>query len=149
MGSGWLTTFSQHLSINILITESIHQLSRHQFSVTRGINANPGKHLVSDNFDMFIVYVHSLGTIHLLHLVHQILLHCISTQNMEYILQVDWAISKLLPGTHQVSILNTNTGSRRNRILTLLHLFIPDRQLLLFNNYLTSDTSQNRLRFIR
>ena len=95
---------------------------------------------MSDNFNVLIVYVHALGAVYPLYLFHQVLLDCLPAQNVQYILGIDRAIGKLLPRLYLVSSLNTNMGGGWDNILSLLFLFIIDKQLTIFNTYLTIGT---------
>ena len=88
MGSSGFTSFSQYLSIGIFIDEPVQKLIRHQVGVPRGINADLGQHLVDDNLNMFVVYVHALRAVYLLHLVNQVLLGGFLAQNTQYIVGI-------------------------------------------------------------
>ena len=88
MGRGRLTAFRQHLGVNVLVKEPVHQFIRHQLGVTGGINADLGQHLMDDSFNMLVVYGYALGAVDLLHLVDQVLLDGLPAQNAQYVLRV-------------------------------------------------------------
>ena len=126
MSCGRLSTFGQDLGIGVLISEFVYQFIGYEIGVTRRIDSYLCQHLMTDNLDVFIVNGHTLRTVYLLYFVNQVLLYCLLAQNMQNILWVCRAVSKLLPCLYPVSGLNTNMGSRGNNILPLLFLLIYD-----------------------
>ncbi len=127
MGGSRLTALRQYLGVNIFIAEDVYQLPGHEVSITRKVNANLGQHAADDNFNMLIVYIHSLGAIYLLHLIHHVLLGRFLTQNTQDILWINRAIGKLLSRLYIIPALHPNMGASRSHILLLLLLQIANK----------------------
>ncbi len=149
MSRSRFASFGQYLGISVFIGKFINKLVRHQVGITGGINAYLCQHLVNDNLNMFVVYIHALGAVHLLYLVNQVLLDSFFTQYAQYVVRVNGTVGQLLTGFHLVTGLDPDTGTRREDILPLFFLGIAYSQLLLLYSDLAGKASQYRLGFRR
>src|SRR5262249_57267833 len=73
----WLSTgrpsvFSYDPFVFFFEPELVHLLLEQEIGVTHFFDPNPAHHLANDDFDVFVVNVHTLESIDLLDFIHQI-----------------------------------------------------------------------------
>ncbi len=126
LSGGGLATLGQYLGVHFLEAEAIHQLARQQGTIAGRVHLHAAEHLANDDLDMLIVDIHTLRTVNLLYLFHQVELHGFRSLDAQDVLRVDRSVGELLAGVDVLAGLHPDAGSGRHYVFPLLSLLIDD-----------------------
>ena len=60
MGGSRFASFGKHFGVGVLICKPVDKLIRHEVGISGGVDTYLGKHLVSNNLNVFVVDIHAL-----------------------------------------------------------------------------------------
>ena len=98
----------------------IDNLVLEEAGVARIINLNLVHHLANDNLEVLVVDLHTLHTIYVLNLVHDILLNLRRTEDTQNVARGDRAVRQCHTSLHVVVLLNQDLTRQGYQILTYL-----------------------------
>ncbi len=126
LSGGGLATLGQHLSVHFLEPEAIHQLARQEVTIAGRVHLHAAEHLANDYLYMLVVDIHTLRTVNLLYLFHQVELHRFRPLHAQDVLRVDCSVGELLASVNILAGLHPDAGSGWHYVFPLLSLLIDD-----------------------
>ena len=100
-----------------LVRQPLDQVTGQQVGVARLDHGHPLEHLPDDDLDVLVVDRRTLGAVHRLHLVHQVLLHPTHPEHPQHVLRIRRAGRQLLTDPDPVAVLDQQPRPAADREL--------------------------------
>src|SRR6266436_4434155 len=94
-------------------------LSNQKIGIPRLLHDNPLEHLFHDHFNVLVINLHTLETIHFLNLIHEISLQLFFPQDIQNIMRIGSTIHEWFTSAYAVTFVDIHILTPRDQILTL------------------------------
>src|SRR5450830_1908452 len=104
---------------------------------------NTAQHLTHDYFDVLVIDLHALQTVHVLDFVNDVTCQCFDTQQTQDVLRIGWAVHDHLALVHDLAVMHQHLFVLGDQELMLVAVHVRDFQTLLAFGFFTE---RNRTR---
>src|SRR5205823_5581341 len=125
-----IAALGQHLGVGLLVLPLRDDLAGQQVGVAGGVDANLPHHLPDDHLDVLVVDVDALRAIDLLDLVDQVVLHRLTTKDVQQLLGAVRALGDLVTGLDLLAALDVDPRAMGNRVVARLLVHAADDDLV-------------------
>ena len=117
--------------------ELVNEFLLKECRVTRIIDLHLAHHLTNDDFEVLVIDLHTLQTINILHLIHDIFLNGCRALDGEDVTGSGDTVGQRCAGTHSIVFLHKNLLGQRHKILFLVTGFGSNDNLTVAALHLT------------
>src|SRR3984893_16974951 len=116
----WFTTLFGDSAIFFVEFKSINLITPEQLGVARFGDFHLPQHLANNDLDMLIINLNALETVHLLHLVYQVLLQVLRSADIQDFMRYNRTFGELRTFLHEIALEHDDVFIERDKVLFFL-----------------------------